>query len=403
MRVGSGIAEPPLAGVRILTIENYGAGPFATMYLADMGAEVIKIESPATGGDSSRASGPHFLGESDSHFFQTFNLGKRSLSLDLRKPEGREVFHRLVASSDAVLNNLRGDQPEKLGLTYEALAPIRPSIVCAHLSGYGRKGARAAWPAYDYLMQAEAGYLALTGEPDGPRSRMGLSIVDYLTGLTTAFALTAALVGALRNGRGRDVDVTLYDVAMHQLTYPATWYLNEGDVIERRPRSGHPSVVPCETFPTADGDIFVMCVLPKFWEKLCAILGLDDLVSDPLFAKPRARYDNRDALVARLDPVFKTRTTAAWMAALSGHVPAAPVLSLPQALDNPYFAETDGIQTIAHPQRPGLRVLSNPIRLDGARAQATPAPSLGADTDSILNDAGYSQAHISAMRDAGVI
>ena len=403
MRVGSGIAEPPLAGVRILTIENYGAGPFATMYLADMGAEVIKIESPATGGDSSRASGPHFLGESDSHFFQTFNLGKRSLSLDLRKPEGREVFHRLVASSDAVLNNLRGDQPEKLGLTYEALAPIRPSIVCAHLSGYGRKGARAAWPAYDYLMQAEAGYLALTGEPDGPRSRMGLSIVDYLTGLTTAFALTAALVGALRNGRGRDVDVTLYDVAMHQLTYPATWYLNEGDVIERRPRSGHPSVVPCETFPTADGDIFVMCVLPKFWEKLCAILGLDDLVSDPLFAKPRARYDNRDALVARLDPVFKIRTTAAWMAALSGHVPAAPVLSLPQALDNPYFAETDGIQTIAHPQRPGLRVLSNPIRLDGARAQATPAPSLGADTDSILNDAGYSQAHISAMRDAGVI
>lgn len=403
MRVGSGIAEPPLAGVRILTIENYGAGPFATMYLADMGAEVIKIESPATGGDSSRASGPHFLGESDSHFFQTFNLGKRSLSLDLRKPEGREVFHRLVASSDAVLNNLRGDQPEKLGLTYEALAPIRPSIVCAHLSGYGRKGARAAWPAYDYLMQAEAGYLALTGEPDGPRSRMGLSIVDYLTGLTTAFALTAALVGALRNGRGRDVDVTLYDVAMHQLTYPATWYLNEGDVIERRPRSGHPSVVPCETFPTADGDIFVMCVLPKFWEKLCAILGLDNLVSDPLFAKPRARYDNRDALVARLDPVFKTRTTAAWMAALSGHVPAAPVLSLPQALDNPYFAETDGIQTIAHPQRPGLRVLSNPIRLDGARAQATPAPSLGADTDSILNDAGYSQARISAMRDAGVI
>lgn len=403
MRVGSGIVEPPLAGVRILTIENYGAGPFATMYLADMGAEVIKIESPATGGDSSRASGPHFLGESDSHFFQTFNLGKRSLSLDLRKPEGREVFHRLVASSDAVLNNLRGDLPEKLGLTYEALAPIRPSIVCAHLSGYGRKGARAAWPAYDYLMQAEAGYLALTGEPDGPRSRMGLSIVDYLTGLTTAFALTAALVGSLRNGRGRDVDVTLYDVAMHQLTYPATWYLNEGDVIERRPRSGHPSVVPCEIFPTADGDIFVMCVLPKFWEKLCAILGLDDLVTDPLFAKPRARYDNRDALVARIDPVFKTRTTAAWMEALAGHVPAAPVLSLAQALDNPYFSETGGIQAIAHPQRPRLRVLSNPIRLDGTRAQATQAPSLGADTDSILNGAGYSQAQISAMRDAGVI
>ncbi len=398
-----GIDDPPLAGVRILSVEQYGAGPFATMYMADMGAEVIKIESPATGGDSSRASGPHFLGEGDSHFFQTFNLGKRSLSLDLRQPRGQEVFRRLVTSADAVLNNLRGDQPGKLGLTYDALAPIRPQIVCAHLSGYGRSGSRAKWPAYDYLMQAEAGFLSLTGEPDGPRTRMGLSIVDYMTGITTAFAMTAALLGAACTGRGRDVDVTLFDVAMHQLTYPATWYLNEGDAINRRPRSGHPFVVPCEAFPTADGEIFIMCILPKFWTELCQVLGLPDLVTDPAFATPAARYANREGLALTLDAAFRTRPTAAWIADLAGKVPAAPVLSLPQALDNPYLTETDGLQTIDHPARKDLRVLSNPIRLNGQKPKASPGPVLGADTDAILREAHFSDTDIAALRQAGVI
>ncbi|SMY08159.1 CaiB/BaiF CoA transferase family protein [Flavimaricola marinus] len=398
-----GISDPPLAGTRILSVEQYGAGPFASMYLADMGAEVIKIESPATGGDSSRASGPHFLGDGDSHFFQTFNLGKKSLDLDLRAPRGKEVLHRLVGTADVVMNNLRGDLPGKLGLTYADLSPHNPRVVCTHLSGYGRVGERATWPSYDYLMQAEAGYLSLTGEPDGPMTRMGLSIVDYITGITTAFALTAALVGALRTGKGRDVDVTLYDVAMHQLTYPATWYLNEGDVVARRPRSGHPSVVPCETYPTADGHIFVMCVLPKFWIQLCQILGLPDLPEDPRFATPRDRFDNRDALAALLDAAFGQQSTAHWMGKLAGRVPAAPVLTMPEALDNPYFARTEGIQSIDHPDRPGLRVLSSPIRLDGERARATPAPKRGADTDAVLRSAGFLDDDIAALRAEKVI
>jgi succinate--hydroxymethylglutarate CoA-transferase len=400
---GPGMTDPPLAGTRVLSVEQYGAGPFATMYLSDMGAEVIKIESPATGGDSSRASGPHFLGKGDSHFFQTFNLGKKSLSLDLRQPDGQAVLHRLVSTADAILNNLRGDQPGKLGLTYEALGPVKAPIVCAHLSGYGRHGERATWPAYDYLMQAEAGFLSVTGEPDGPRTRMGLSIVDYLTGITTAFALTAALVGALRTGRGRDVDVTLYDVAMHQLSYPATWYLNEGDVVQRRPRSGHPSIVPCEYYPTADGNIFIMCVLPKFWEKLCGILGLPDLPTDLRFVTPINRFDNRAELTEILDATFRQRPTAEWMRRLAGQVPVAPVLGLAQALNNPYFAKTDGIQQIAHPSRPDLRVLSNPIRLDGARAKAHPAPALGADTDAILREAGFCDDDIADLRKRNVI
>lgn len=394
------ISDPPLSGVRVLSVEQYGAGPWASMYLADMGAEVIKIEAPQ-GGDSSRASGPHFLGENDSQFFQTFNLGKKSVALDLRVPEGREVFRRLAATADVVMNNLRGDQPGKIGLDYAALGPVKGSLVCAHLSGYGRTGERAAWPAYDYLMQAEAGFLHLTGEPEGPPTRMGLSIVDYLTGITTAFAVTAALFGAARTGRGRDVDVTLYDVAVHQLTYPAVWYLNEGDETRRRPRSGHPSVVPTEVFPTADGHVFVMCVLPKFWEALCEGLGLAELVRDVRFATARARYENRDALVAILDGALKAHPTAHWMAVFAGRVPLAPVLTLGQALDNPYLAATGGVQVVEHPVRP-LRVLSNPIRVDGARAAARAAPALGADTEAVL--AGVmTGAEIAALRARGVV
>lgn len=396
------IADPPLAGIRILAVEQYGAGPWATMYLADMGAEVIKIEDPGSG-DSSRASGPHFLGPNDSLFFQTFNLGKKSLALDLRAEEGRAVFRRLAGKADAVLNNLRGDQPGKLGLTFQALEPINPKIVCAHLSGYGRTGTRAAWPAYDYLMQAEAGFLALTGEPDGPPTRMGLSVVDYLTGITTAFALTAALLGAHRTGRGRDVDVTLYDVAVHQLTYPAMWYLNAGDTIERRPRSGHPSVVPCEVFPTADGQIFLMCVLPKFWEALCTIISRSDLVADPRFATPRARYDNRNALAEILDKALMARPTADWMAAFAGKVPAAPVLTLAQALDNPYLAESGAIQVPGHPALPGMRALASPIRLDATRPKARSAPALGADTQAVLSEAGFASDEIARLTAAGVI
>jgi len=392
----------PLAGIRVIAVEQYAAGPYASMYLADQGAEIIKIEAPGSG-DSSRQTGPFFLAGNESHFFQTFNLGKRSLTLDLRKEAGKEIFRKLVATADAVTNNLRGDQAEKLGLTYDHLAAIRPAIVCGHISGYGRSGARREWPAYDSQAQAEAGILSLTGEPGTPWSRMGLSVVDFMTGTVLAFAVAAALVGALRTGRGRDVDVTLYDIAMHQLTYPAVWYLNEGYAIERRPRSGHPSIAPCEMFPTADGHVFVMCILSKFWERLCEIVGHPELPADPRFATAEARFANRDALAAILDGALRKRTSAEWMAAFAGSVPAAPVLSLPQALDNSYFRAGDGIAEVDHPLRKGLKVVASPVRVDSRRPEARPAPMLGADTDAVLGELGYATAEIAALRASGVV
>jgi crotonobetainyl-CoA:carnitine CoA-transferase CaiB-like acyl-CoA transferase len=373
----------PLSGIRILAVEQYGAGPFASMHLADLGAEVIKIEAPG-GGDVSRATGPHFLGPDDSQFFQTFNRNKKSVVLDLKSVEGRAQFHALVATSDAVLNNLRGDQPGKLGLTHAALRNIQTKIVCAHLSAYGRDNERTAWPGYDYLMQAEAGFMHLTGEPEGPPSRMGLSIVDYISGVTCAVGLLAALIGALKTGQGRDVDVSLFDVALFQLTYPATWFLNGGHMTTRQARSAHPATVPCQLFPTADGHVMVMCMTPKFWDLLVAEIKLPAL-SEPRFATVAERRTNKTALIELLDAQFNQRSTARWMQALSGKIPIAPVLDLAQALHNPYAHAVGMVQAMPHAQDPGFRMLANPIKLDGQRLPAQACSALGADGASLLS------------------
>ncbi len=372
----------PLKGIRILAVEQYGAGPFASMHLADLGAEVIKIETPG-GGDVSRDTGPHFLGDHDSHFFQTFNRNKSSLSLDLKSDSGRAQFHQLAAGSDAVLNNLRGDQPAKLGLTHAALAAHNPRIVCAHLSAYGRDNERASWPGYDYLMQAEAGFMHLTGEPDGPPARMGLSIVDYLSGVTLAVGLLAALLGALKTGRGRDVDVSLFDVALFQLTYPATWYLNGGHRTERQPRSAHPATVPCQLFASADGHLFLMCMTDKFYALLAAEIG-DAALLEPRFATPASRREHKTELIALLDAHFAKRDTAAWLAALTGKLPIAPVLTLPQALDNPHVQRVGMLQPLPHPADAGFRMLANPIRLDGQRLPGRVCSALDADRERLL-------------------
>jgi len=299
------------------------------------------------------------------------------------------------------MNNLRGDQPGKLGLDYASLGPANPRIVCAHLSAYGRDNERRGWPGYDYLMQAEAGYLHLTGEPGTPPARMGLSVVDYMTGITTAVAVLSSLIGVMKTGLGGDVDVSLFDVALHQLTYPGNWYLNEGHRTERMPRSSHPSAVPVQLFRTGDGWIFVMCMTEKFWHSLVEQLERADLAADPRFATVADRRQNRDELTQVLDQEFSRGTTRHWLDRLQGVLPAAPVYDLPQALDNPYAHSIGMVTSLPHPSRPDFRVLANPIKLDGARLPASPAPALGEHTDALLREVGYSDAEIAALRDCG--
>jgi crotonobetainyl-CoA:carnitine CoA-transferase CaiB-like acyl-CoA transferase len=400
-------ARLPLQGVRILSAEQYGAGPFGSMQLADLGAEVIKIENGREGGDVSRLTGPFFIGDDraapDSQFFQSFNRNKRSLTLDLKSVEGQAVLRRVASTCDAVMNNLRGDLPARLGLTYEALREVRPSLVCVHLSAYGRDNERAGWPGYDYLMQAEAGYLNLTGEPDGPPARMGLSIVDYMTGMTTAMALVSGVLGASRSGRGGDIDVSLFDVALAQLTYPATWFLNAGHVVERMPRSAHPSAVPCELVRCADGWVFVMCMTPKFWEALARGVGREAWLSDPRFATPATRREHRATLSGLLDETFGAHPVEHWLGRLNGLLPIAPVRDLPQALGNPFVGAIGMIQDLPHPRLPSLRVLASPIRIDGERPPGRACSALGADTDSVLRSAGYSDTEIAELRSKGIV
>jgi crotonobetainyl-CoA:carnitine CoA-transferase CaiB-like acyl-CoA transferase len=393
----------PLAGLRVLAVEQYGAGPFGTSYLADLGAEVIKIENHKDGGDVGRHVGPHFFGVEDSHFFQTFNRNKKSLTLDLKHPDGKAVFHALVKTADAVLDNLRGDLPARLRINYEALKEFNPRIVCAHLSAYGRTGSRAAWPGYDYLMQAETGHLTLTGEPDGPPTRYGLSIVDLMTGLAAAFGLLAGVTRARATGEGMDIDTSLFDVALHNLNYPGTWYLNAGTVTGRTARSGHPSLVPSQLYRTKDGWLFIMCNKEKFWPILARALGHEEWIDDPELQNFAARLKNRDRVTRLLDAALTEQTTATWIERLSGKVPVAPVFDVAQALDNAFVHERDNVLDYQYPDGRAARLIANPLRVPGVALPHRAAPKMGEHNEALLREAGFDAAQIRKLHELGVI
>ncbi len=394
--------KQPLKGFRVLSAEQYGAGPYGTMFLAQMGAEVIKIEPPK-GGDTARHVGPHWLREQESLYFQTFNLNKKSLTLDLRSGQGIEILHKLVKTSHVMANNLRGDVPAKIGLDYESLKGTNPAIVCAHVSAYGRDNERAKWPGYDYLMQAEAGFCALTGDPDGPPVRFGLSMVDFMSGTQMAVGLLAALLDAQRSGEGCDVDVDLLSAAVHQTSYPAIWYMNEGDVTGRAPKGAHPSATPSQMFKAADGWMFVMAQIPKFWPILCDKIGYSELIDDPRFDTAANRLSNRAELAEILDGIFVHYPVQHWLNLLQGHMPIAPVYDLDQALENPWL-ETIGMrETISHKDKAEMNVLSSPIKINGTRLPNKAGPLLGEDSDTILGDLGYDGDDISKLRAGGIV
>lgn len=396
-----------LHGVRILAVEQYGAGPFGSQFLVGLGAEVIKIESPEDGGDVSRTVGPHFIeelpGDAASLFFQSLNAGKKSLSLSLRHPEGRALFQRLCQGAHAVVSNLRGDVPARLGLTYEQLKAHNPALVCAHLTGYGREGARAAWPGYDYLMQAEAGYFALTGEPGSPPARMGLSVIDYMTGVVMALGTVAAIHDASRSRRGCDVDVSLFDVALFNLNYVGAWQLNAGAETTRQPRSAHPSLTPCQLYTTADGWIYLMCNKEKFWRLLCERIARLDLLARPEFADYPQRLAHREALTQELDQTLATHTTEHWMQCLGGAVPAAPVRSVAEALRSPAALEQGRIGTVDLPGGQALQLLRSPLRYTKPEPELRAAPNRGADTDALLAELGLDAAERQRLRDVGAL
>ncbi|HEX2281533.1 MAG TPA: CoA transferase [Thermomicrobiales bacterium] len=398
--VASHDGHAPLTGLRVIAIEQFGAGPFGTLLLADLGAEVIKIEDPATGGDVGRSVPPGAVGGS-SLYFEAFNRGKRSIALDLTSPAGREVFSSLVTTADAVFNNLRGDLPDRLGLTYAALGKINPAIVCISLSAYGREGERRAEPGYDALVQAEAGWASLTGEPESPPARSGLPMADYTAGLVAACGLLAGIVDARRTGRGRDLDTSLFDTALAMLSYQATWWLSAEIETRRLPLSAHPSIVPFQFFATADGYIAVACAKEKFFQALTQAIGLPELASDSRFASFAARHQHRDDLVQRLSRRFRERTTAAWLDLLRGQVPCAPVRELSDALEMEDLQERGMLASYKHSLLGPVSSVGLPLRVSEFSPSYRASPALGADTADLLAELGFDELAVARLTDEG--
>lgn len=391
----------PLEGVRIIAVEQYGALPFGTMQLADLGAEVIKVEDPVLGGDVSRSVGP-YAEDGDSLFYQSLNRNKKSVSLSLRSEAGRRVLHDLVRASDAVANNLRGDLPAKMGLTYDTLGKVNERIVTASLSGFGVEGPRAAQPGYDYLAQALAGWMSMTGEPDDPPTRCGLSLVDFMTGMAAGLGIVSAVFAARQTGRGTDVNVSLLDVAVSNLNYLAAWYLNEGYLPPRAPNGGHPSLVPSQRFETKSGYMYIMCNKEKFWVNLCDALGRPEWKEDPAYRDFAARYENREKVLADLQEALSGRTTEEWLELFDGSVPCAPVNDIPGALGEPQVVERGMILELPREGRENVKAVSSPIRVGGAAVPRNAAPALGGDTAYVLGEIlGYPESEIGDLVGSG--
>jgi crotonobetainyl-CoA:carnitine CoA-transferase CaiB-like acyl-CoA transferase len=376
----------PLEGVRILALEQFGAGPYGSSHLADLGAEVIKIEDPSTQGDVGRYVPPYTTGE-DSLFFETFNRGKKSLSLNLGNPEGRAIFRDLVRHSDAVYSNLRGDVPAKLGITYDDLKHINPRIVCCSLSGFGMTGPRRSEPGYDYVIQAVAGWMDITGEPDGPPTKSGLSIVDFSAGLAAALALVTGLHASRRDGVGMDCDVSLFETAMSMLSYPGVWSLNADFAAKRTRHSAHPSVVPFQAFEASDGWFVIAAPKDKFWVRTAHALGRSELASDPRFATMSDRARNAEALLDIVEAELRSQSVDHWITVLTAAaVPCGKVKSVAEAFDNPQVDARGVVLEADHPLYGTVRTIASPVRVGSERAVPRRAPQRGEHTRELLSD-----------------
>ena len=393
----------PLADVRVVAIEQYGAGPFGTMQLADLGAEVIKVEDPSVGGDVSRYVPPYREG-TDSLFFESFNRNKRSVTLDLRHPEARGVLEDLVRVSDALVSNLRGDQPEKLRIRFVDLEPVNPRLVCVSLSGFGMTGPRAREGGYDYTVQGLAGWMQLTGGPDQPPTKSGLSLVDFCGGYVLAISTLAGVWQARRDGHGCDADLSLYETALAQLTYIGAWVASQGFEPRRMADSAHQTMVPFQAFATADGWIMIACPKQRLWEKLCVAIGRPELSGDPRFADFAARDRNRDVLVPLLGEILAGRPTAEWLEQLAAHgVPSGPVNDVQAAFADPQAAARGDVVEYEHPTLGVVRGPASPFRLSGGAPPAARGPRLGEHTHEVLRDlCGYDEERLSDLMAAGV-
>ncbi|HYZ54420.1 MAG TPA: CaiB/BaiF CoA-transferase family protein [Streptosporangiaceae bacterium] len=390
-----------LAGIRVLDLTRILSGPLTTMILADLGADVIKVEDTGTG-DDTRRWGPPFQGD-DAAYFMAANRNKRAISVDLKTDAGRKLALRLADRADVVVENFRPGTAARLGLSYTELASRNPRLVYASISGYGQTGPDTALPGYDAIAQARSGMMSITGEVDGPPMRPGVATADIGAGMWAAIGVFAALHARTVTGRGQYVDVALLDGQISWLTYVASGYFASG-AVPARYGTAHPTIVPYQAFATRDGHIMIAVGNERLWQRFTTAIDRPDLGSDPRYATNPDRVRNRDRLIAELTATLRDRDSGEWSKRLAdAGIPAAPIASAAEALADQQVLARDMIAEFDHPSG-RVRTAGSPIKLsDTPVSYRLPPPTLGQHTDEVLAELGYQTADIDAMRAAGVI
>ena len=389
-------ARPPLAGVRVVDLSRVLAGPYCTMVLADLGAEVIKLERPE-GGDETRAWGPPFAG-GESAYYLSVNRGKRSFAVDLARPEGRDLALELCAGAGAVVENFKAGGADRLGIGYEAVRERNPEVVYCSITGFGSERRPPGRPGYDFIAQAESGLMSVTGPQEGPPSKVGVALVDVLAGLHAA----AAVLAALNGGEGARIEVPLLDSGLAGLVNVAQNALVTGGEPERN-GNAHPNIVPYQDFETSSGRIAVAAANDGLFRALCSALGLDALAGDERFATNAARVEHRGELVPLLQERFRERPAEDWLPELdAAGVPAGKVRSVPDALAAAAEAGRPATVSVEHPTAGSLDLVASPIWGAG-RGHAPPPPLLGEHTAEVLAELGRSAEEIEALANRGVV
>jgi crotonobetainyl-CoA:carnitine CoA-transferase CaiB-like acyl-CoA transferase len=395
-------ARKPLTGVRVLDLTRVLAGPFCTMILADMGAEVIKVEEPGKGDDT--RSWPPFKG-GESTYFMSVNRGKQSLTLNLKPPEGQAILKKLIARSDVLVENFRTGTMDRLGFGYRALARRHPKLVYCSISGFGESGPEASRAGYDLVVQAESGIMDLTGFADGPPVKVGTSVADLVAGMSAAHGITLALLARHRTKRGQKVEISMLDVMASLLTYQAGIYFGTGQRPVRR-GNAHPSIVPYEVFRAADAYLVLGVANNSLWERCCAALERPDLTRDPRFDTEARRVEHRDTLVPLLEEILGARPAEDWLKRLeAAGVPAGRIKTVPEVCESEHLKARGMIAHLPHPSAGDVTVMGVPVRLHGTPGEASsPPPILGQHTDRVLERlVGYTQPRIQRLRSGGVI
>ncbi|MBI4639328.1 MAG: CoA transferase [Candidatus Tectomicrobia bacterium] len=388
----------PLEGIRVLDLTRVQAGPYCSMILGDLGAEIIKIEPPE--GDLTRRMPPHFY-KGESSYFLAFNRNKKSVVLDLKTKDGLQIFYDLVKLSDVVLDNFRPGVMERLNLTYEMLKEINSRIISCSVTGYGETGPYRDKPSYDLMAQALSGGMSVTGEPGRPPVRMGVSMADLAGGMFAVQGILAAYISRQRTGVGQRLDISLLDGQIALMTYLASYYFISGEVPGPQ-GSGHLSAVPYGAFKTKDSYI----VIAGAWAGLCEVLGIEELATDPRFDTITARVKNKKELEAILSEIFITQTTEEWLKLFDEEgIPASPVNRLDQALADPHVLYRKMILTLEHPLGGTINLAGNPIKMPEVNEESyTPPPLLGQQTEQVLSELlGYSKEKIDRLRNDKII